>query len=135
MRARKYEGLLRDVAADQAAYRERDGDGDPSQGELTQAGSQQRPACEPANYHAVDEERDRRNAERGRQHWQAEQVGEEWRERPRENAARDEIPARVAEGKWNGSMPSSARVCTRTAMFGSSDTAAAILAAVSGSAP
>src|SRR6516165_7812393 len=54
---------------------------------------------------------------------------------PAENATSDENPATRADGSSNGSTPSSSRVCTRSAVSGSAETAAAILAAVSGSAP
>jgi len=54
---------------------------------------------------------------------------------PAENASRDAAPARSGDGSSFGSTPSSSRVCTRSAVPGSADTAAAIRAAVSGSAP
>ena len=54
---------------------------------------------------------------------------------PTEKAISDEKPATRGDGSSNGSTPSSSRVCTRSAVSGSEDTAAAIRAAVSGSAP
>ena len=54
---------------------------------------------------------------------------------PAEKATSDETPANSGEGSSNGSTPSSSRVCTRSAVSGSCDTAAAIVAAVCGSAP
>ena len=54
---------------------------------------------------------------------------------PAENAMSEDRPATTGEGSSNGSTPSSSLVCTRSAVSGSRDTAAAIRAAVSGSAP
>jgi hypothetical protein len=54
---------------------------------------------------------------------------------PAENANSDATPASTADGSSFGSMPSSSRACTRRAVLGSRDTAAAIRVAVSASAP
>src|ERR1039457_1036423 len=54
---------------------------------------------------------------------------------PAEKATSEEMPAKTGEGSSNGSTPSSSRVCTRSAVSGSCETAAAIRAAVSASAP
>jgi EmrB/QacA subfamily drug resistance transporter len=65
-----------------------------------------------------------RNTQRGGQHRQSGQVGQQRYQRSRENATSDERPARIDEGRPNGSTRSSSRVCTGSAVSGSRDTAA-----------
>jgi hypothetical protein len=127
---------LAGLAADQAAHGERHRDGDRAQGELTQAGAQHWSASEPADRHPAAEQRHRRDAERRPQDRQAGEVRQQRYQRaPSEKAISDEMPASSGEGSSNGSTPSSSRVCARSAVSGSRDTAAAIRAAVCSSAP